>query len=132
VLIERFEHVVKGQFYGHTHNDHLETVVSRVDGRPIATAFIAPSGTTYTYQNPSFRVFEMNGDDNSVNDYVQYRLNLDKANSEGPSAILDWAAVYRFKELYGLKSASNPVDVLEITGKLKQNKDVIYIIYCSY
>lgn len=110
---------MKGLFYGHTHNDHIETIVSRVDGRPIRTAFIAPSGTTYSYQNPSFRIFEINGADNSIRDYDQYRLNLDKANQDGPNAVLEWDKAYTFTKFYGLKSASNPNDVLELTTKLK-------------
>jgi sphingomyelin phosphodiesterase len=47
VLIERFENTVKGQFFGHTHQDHYESVRSLVDGHTVGTVFIAPSLTTY-------------------------------------------------------------------------------------
>ena len=72
--------MIKGQFYGHTHNDHIETIKSSQDGTAISTLFIAPSGTTYSFKNPSFRVFEMNAFDNSIKDYAQYRLDLKSAN----------------------------------------------------
>jgi hypothetical protein len=38
--------------------------------------------------------------------------------------VLEWDAAYIFLEFYGLKSASNPNDVLELVGKLKKDKDV--------
>jgi sphingomyelin phosphodiesterase len=71
---------MKGQFFGHTHSDHIETIKSTENGTPISTLFIAPSGTTYDYRNPSFRVYEMNASDNSIKDFAQYRLDLETAN----------------------------------------------------
>lgn len=44
--MERFENVVKGQFFGHTHQDHYESMRSLVDGKVVGTVFIAPSLTT--------------------------------------------------------------------------------------
>ena len=45
-LIDRFSHVVRGQFFGHTHQDHFESLHSYLDNSLIGTIFIAPSMTT--------------------------------------------------------------------------------------
>lgn len=47
----------------------------------------------------------MNGKTNEISDYVQYRLDLDKANKEGPTATLDWYKAYSFLNAYQLDSA---------------------------
>lgn len=108
---------------GHTHQDHVQHIKSMVDGRHLATAFIAPSGTTFSYQNPSFRVFDFDAN-NNIKDYTQYRLNLDKANADGINATLDWHVAYTFLNEYGLKSA-RVEDVKEITNLLNQNERLL-------
>lgn len=49
VLIDRFQNIVRGQFFGHTHQDHFETMRSQVDNSVIGTVYIAPSLTTYIF-----------------------------------------------------------------------------------
>ncbi|KAM3134374.1 hypothetical protein pb186bvf_013487 [Paramecium bursaria] len=123
VIVERFQHVLKGLFYGHTHQDHVQHIRSKVDGKYLATAFIAPSGTTYSYQNPSFRVIHFN-QHNEVIDYSQYRLNLDKANKDGPTAKLDWHVAYTFLKEYGLKSAKIE-DLQHISDIIQKDKNLL-------
>jgi len=45
-LIDRFSHIIRGQFFGHTHLDHFESFHSYLDNSLIGTVFIAPSLTT--------------------------------------------------------------------------------------
>ena len=58
----RFESTVTGLFFGHTHNDgwhiHFD---SENDERPVATSYIAPSITTFINNNPSFRIYTVDG-----------------------------------------------------------------------
>lgn len=62
--------------------------------------------TTYTYQNPSFRVYQIDKDTNVVLDYDQYRLDLDKANREDlPTITFD--KTYSAKEKYSLDNLSH-------------------------
>ncbi|CAD8048987.1 unnamed protein product [Paramecium primaurelia] len=131
VVIERFEHVVTGIFYGHTHQDHVQHIRSKIDGRYVKTLFIAPSGTTFSYQNPSFRVFQFNGKNNSVKDYVQYRLDLAKANKDGQNAILNWEVAYNFLEYYGLESASL-VHVSSLPYRLAHDDELLKKYIYSY
>jgi len=48
--VERFTNIIRGQLFGHTHNDHIEIIKSFNDGTPVGSVFIAPSFTTYYSQ----------------------------------------------------------------------------------
>ncbi|CAD8138159.1 unnamed protein product [Paramecium octaurelia] len=124
VIIERFEHVVSGLFYGHTHSDQISHIRSRIDGRYIKTIYIAPSVTTNSRQNPSFRVFYFNGKTNQIIDYTQYRLDITKANKDGEHAILNWNIAYNFLEYYGLQS-SRIEDVQTLGYKLTHDEELL-------
>ncbi|CAD8140740.1 unnamed protein product [Paramecium pentaurelia] len=131
VVIERFEHVVSGLFYGHTHSDQISHIRSRIDGRYIKTIYIAPSVTTFTRYNPSFRVFYFNGKTNQIIDFSQYRLDLAKANKEGQNAILNWNIAYNFLEYYGLQS-SRIEDVQTLGYKMRHDEEILKKYIYSY
>ena len=46
------------QFHGHTHDDWF-IVYHNDTGHPSTTAFVAPSGTSYTNRNPEFRIYSV-------------------------------------------------------------------------
>jgi sphingomyelin phosphodiesterase len=66
----------------------------------------------------------MSGADSSVINYKQHRLDLQKANQDGPSAVLQWNVAYSFLEEYGLADAK-PESVLGLTTILKKDDKVI-------
>lgn len=105
VLVDRYENTIIGQFYGHTHNDHIE-VIQSVQGetRGVGSIFIAPSGTTYSYQNPSYRIFTLT--DHQITNYFQYRLDLNKANLN-KDVTPTWDLAYDFKSEYNLTDLSH-------------------------
>jgi len=46
-IVDRFSHIIKGQFYGHTHNDEFRTVSEYFDKTKVSgIIFTAPSLTT--------------------------------------------------------------------------------------
>jgi sphingomyelin phosphodiesterase len=45
-LVDRFSHIVRAQFYGHTHHDTFTIHRSLIDHSPMSIQFIAPSMTT--------------------------------------------------------------------------------------
>jgi len=45
-LVERFTNIIRGQYFAHTHNDHIEIIRGPTDDAPVGTVFIAPSFTT--------------------------------------------------------------------------------------
>ena len=52
-----------GQFFGHTHYDKFELYYDVADSkRPVGVGYVAPSLTTYTYLNPTYRIYHIEGD----------------------------------------------------------------------
>ena len=54
--MDRFQHIVRMNLYGHTHNEDIQVVKSMNDNKNIGINFYAGSLTTYTNNNPSFNV----------------------------------------------------------------------------
>jgi sphingomyelin phosphodiesterase len=48
-LVDRFTNIIRGQFFGHTHDDEIEIVRSYADSSPVGVVHIAPSLTTYLF-----------------------------------------------------------------------------------
>ncbi|EGR28035.1 ser thr protein phosphatase family protein, putative [Ichthyophthirius multifiliis] len=129
VLIDRFENTIKGQFFGHTHNDHIETVISSSgEKRAVGSIFIAPSATTYSYQNPSYRIFEFEGQ--TLINYYQYRLDLEKANQR-TDIMPAWDLAYNFKNEYGLIEVNNQ-SIYELAFEKLVNDEAIIYKYISH
>ena len=57
-IMNRFQDTVTAQFHGHTHDDWF-IVYHNDTGHPSTTAFVAPSGTSYTNRNPEFRIYSV-------------------------------------------------------------------------
>ncbi len=53
---------------------------------------------SYAFYNPSFRFYEFDSETNQLVNYYQYRLDLEKwnSNTEGP---IEWDLVYNFLEV---------------------------------
>jgi sphingomyelin phosphodiesterase len=94
-IIDRFQNIVKGQFYGHTHYDEMKFIPEYFNSSKISgVEFIAPSLTTYSFQHPSFRLFEMDEDTKILLNYFQYRLNITEANLLKNEEEPKWKIVY--------------------------------------
>ena len=75
LLIERFNYIIRGQFYGHTHNDHLALFTASNDTtrKIINNYLVAPSFTTSTDRNPRYRILKVDRDTMRVVDYDQFK-----------------------------------------------------------
>lgn len=69
-IVNRFRSTIAGLFFGHTHKDHFEVYYERDDQvpatsashpRPIATGYIAPSITPFSFLNIGYRVYDIDG-----------------------------------------------------------------------
>jgi len=102
-LVDRFTNIIAGQFFGHSHNDELEIVRSFTDNSPVGVVYIAPSLTTYSMLNPSYRIFVYDNDTNQPLNYNQYRLNLTfwNQNTTGPIA---WDLAYDVISQYNMSN----------------------------
>ncbi len=97
-IVDRFQNIIRGQFFGHTHYDEFKVINEYFNNnKTVGVILTAPSLTTYSYQNPSFRVYEMDSDTKMLIDYNQYRLNLTEANAQEGEP--EWKVSYTAKKV---------------------------------
>jgi len=100
-IVNRFNDTVTGQFFGHTHTDEF-VIFYNNNSNPTSVQFIAPSVTTFTNINPSFRIFEYDTSTYELLDLYQYHTNLTQANiNNSPTWTLTYQATkeYRIPDL---------------------------------
>lgn len=124
VLMDRFEYTVAGQFYGHSHMDQIHINRGVYSKKPTSIQWVAPSLTTYTNNNPAFRVFEADLNSNRLIEIYQYKMNLLKSNKVKEKPV--WELVYKFKELYGVPNI-DPDTVLEIGNRMDEDEELANI-----
>ena len=73
-LTDRYSYIIRGQFYGHSHTDHIGFFPSIKNISHMTNYFfIAPSLTTYSNKHPEYRIMTVDLDSLQVVDYDQYR-----------------------------------------------------------
>jgi len=102
VLVERYTDTIKGQIYGHVHQDYF-SIMKGTKKQPVGIGMVGPSLSTYVYLYPAFRVYDMNEFTHDLIDYTQYHLDLLKANKELKA---EWEVAYKFTEYYGVPDLS--------------------------
>lgn len=109
-IIDRYSYTVRGQFFGHSHSDHVSFYprlknISKMEQAPLSSYYlVAPSLTTYSNRVPEYRVMEIDFDSSIVLDFKQYRLDLRKFTSRDQNPVFE--LLYSFKESYGIKDMS--------------------------
>ncbi|KAH9405515.1 Sphingomyelin phosphodiesterase [Tyrophagus putrescentiae] len=79
-IIDRFNETILAQYYGHTHRDEYRLFYSPSQaGVPIGLAYIGPSITPFTENNPAYRLYYMD-ESGTLNDHETYYFNLTEAN----------------------------------------------------
>lgn len=118
-LVDRYSYIIRGTFIGHEHSEDFRLSKSFIDNSTIGLSFVPGSLTTYSYNYPEFRVYEVDAETNLPLNYYQYRLNLSKYNELGNTTeeiIFD--NVYNFTEEYNVPDMSfQSFDIL--MGRLK-------------
>ncbi|KAI1286851.1 Sphingomyelin phosphodiesterase [Halotydeus destructor] len=104
-IMERYQDIIAGQYYGHTHRDEFRVMYSleRKNQRPIGVQFIAPSLTSYSHTNPSYRVYLIDNRGHLLN-HETYSANLTTANERG--AHESWSKSYDAKSFHGIDKLS--------------------------
>lgn len=59
LLIFRFAHIIKGQFFGHTHTDSIKIFYNETDGKPNNVAYNGAGLTTFTKYNPNYKIISV-------------------------------------------------------------------------
>lgn len=78
-LIGRFNKTIKGQFFGHTHNDQFVVYTNSLTKEPSGILWSVPSMTPIMGHQPAYRVYLVD-QDMKVLDYWQYAADLVKSN----------------------------------------------------
>eukprot|EP00828_Plagiopyla_frontata_P004639 TRINITY_DN1172_c0_g1_i2.p1 TRINITY_DN1172_c0_g1~~TRINITY_DN1172_c0_g1_i2.p1 ORF type:complete len:631 (+),score=82.08 TRINITY_DN1172_c0_g1_i2:147-2039(+) len=103
-LIDRFQNIIRGQFYGHTHYDSVGVQHSNITKEPIGVQWVTPSLTTYPWITPGLRVYEFDLETSNVVNHETYRLyNMSEWNKNTTTGPLVFQKAYDFVSEYGLK-----------------------------
>jgi len=93
-VVDRYEDTIIAQFYGHTHNDQFEVFYDLQNNtRATNIAYIIPSVTTFTYINPSYRIFTIDAATGYVVESSTYHVDISEANlSDNPQWVWEYNA----------------------------------------
>lgn len=106
MIIERYSHIIKGQFSGHTHFDDMRIYYSLYEDfnlDVIGLLFLSPSITPYSGGNPSYRVYLMDESTSTLINHYTYTADLNEANVLGKGK---FKLSYDAKSFWSVKSLS--------------------------
>lgn len=121
-LIERFNQTITTSLSGHTHSDEFRFIKNQKE-EIIHINYISPSITTFANYNPSFRIY--NFENGKINDYNQYRFDIDFYNKEAEKKIynFDYKKAYSFKNEYNITNWETFEDYKNFNLILEQDKE---------
>ena len=100
ILIDRYQNIISGYISGHTHRDELTLIKEYHNPKKYSIInYICPSLTTYEQYWPSYRVYHADYNTKFVNDYTQWRLNLDETNAKDNPI---WYISYQATKFYNV------------------------------
>jgi sphingomyelin phosphodiesterase len=126
-IYREFATIIRAQFYGHTHLDSF-ALLYKTEGAPgvaEGVVYVAPSATTYTQINPSFRIYDYDRASTTVLDYHQYHADISLANKQGEPK---WELFYSALSEYNLSSLA-PVQWQALTQRLKTDDALFQKFY---
>ncbi|XP_043271532.1 sphingomyelin phosphodiesterase-like [Venturia canescens] len=105
-IVDRFAHIIKAQFNGHTHFDEFNVFYDLGNSsKPVNVAWNGGSLTTFTRLNPNYKVHTVESKTFEIIDIDTWIFNLTAAN-ETPESRPEWYKSYSFKEEYNLEDLS--------------------------
>ena len=119
----QFKDVIKGTFFGHSHNDEFRFY--QKDGDMAPPILVSPS-LMADQRDPCFRIYNYDRDYNTLLDYRQYCVNLDITNQQDQLQVyLD----YTFSLEYGLPNIT-ATSYKQLVALLNENDNAIK--YCEH
>eukprot|EP01104_Vermistella_antarctica_P004959 TRINITY_DN15366_c0_g1_i1.p1 TRINITY_DN15366_c0_g1~~TRINITY_DN15366_c0_g1_i1.p1 ORF type:complete len:574 (-),score=87.52 TRINITY_DN15366_c0_g1_i1:107-1828(-) len=129
-IVERYNSTIVAHFFGHTHNDQFNVLTDQgTQSVPWNTVYTAPSLTTYTQQNPSYRVLEYDTSNGAINDYHQYVCNITEANLVNNAT---WNLEYTASEEYNMTAPLTPLQWSGLVDKMESDEDVFALVYYNF
>uniref|UniRef100_A0A7S3NWK0 Sphingomyelin phosphodiesterase n=1 Tax=Euplotes crassus TaxID=5936 RepID=A0A7S3NWK0_EUPCR len=112
VLFDRYQHILRLNLFGHTHNEEFEVIRSVEDRKPIGVNHLASSMTTFTNTNPSFRVITLDADTKLPLKIETHMLDIVEANKDDANAI--FSHHHELTEDFNMEDLS-PASFLKVT-----------------
>ena len=108
-IVNRYESVIAGQFFGHTHKDEFEIFYDADNvTRATSLAYLAGSVTTFGFLNPGYRIYTVDGfypnTSYEVLDHETYYANITQANLNGKDVLPVWELEYSAKKAFNMTS----------------------------
>jgi len=119
ILLDRFQHVIRLNLYGHTHFEEFEVIKSIEGEKAIGVNHITSSFTPHQNQNPSFRVITLDVETKLPIRIETYTMDLAKANQDDANAVFSFN--HEFADVYGLKDLS-PNSTQQLTMKIRDDE----------
>ncbi|CAL4151209.1 unnamed protein product, partial [Meganyctiphanes norvegica] len=129
-IINRYENIVKAQFFGHTHNDEFEVFY---DGdRPTNVAYVAPSATPWEHLHPGYRIYYLDGEHINttwaVVDHETWIMNLTEAQETGKPR---YYQLYSAKDEYSMDGLL-PANWDDFAQRMSQDRSLFDLYYKNF
>jgi len=129
-IVNRYEAIIKSQFYGHTHNDDFKIFFE--DDKPTNALWVGASSTPHVGLNPGYKVFFADGVDGNntweIIDHETWIYDLEAANDNGEEIEPEWYKEYSFKEAFEMDSL-RPGDLYDLVVRMLTDDDLFQKFY---
>jgi sphingomyelin phosphodiesterase len=104
-IVDRFNNTIRGNFFGHTHNDeysvfYANNATVQNANTAASVAYIGPSVTSYTNLNAGFRYYLVDPDTFDILDSVNYYANISNAKAWEKAGDVKWEFEYSARSTY--------------------------------
>ncbi|CAI4227042.1 unnamed protein product [Auanema sp. JU1783] len=126
-IIRRYEGTVAQMYYGHTHYDHFQVLYESANPntRPFHMNWISPSITTYSFSNPSYRIYTVDGGyagaTYTTKDVETYSTDVEEANKSGKEPV--YTLEYNYRQFYNMTDLS-PQSFSELSDRLYNDPEL--------
>ena len=125
VLFDRFQHILRINLFGHTHQEEFEVIRAYDDGKPIGVNHLSASMTTFLNQNPAFRIITLDAETMlPIKIETQY-FDIKKANreDEDPRFVKHHDILEAYGDMAGISDLS-PESFLKLSDSFKFNEEL--------
>ena len=123
-IFDRFQHIIRLNLFGHTHNEEFEVIRAVEDGKPIGVNYLTSSMTTYTSRNPAFRVITLDAETKLPLRIETHVLNITEANKNDDDAIFKFD--HELTEVYDLHDLS-PSSFLDLANRFEDDLELVKV-----
>ncbi|KAL4235939.1 hypothetical protein ACF0H5_004328 [Mactra antiquata] len=134
-ILETYADVIEAQLYGHEHTDSFRIQFDG-QGKPIGIMLLSPAVTPWKStlpgvgaNNPAIRLFQYDPQSGALKKYVQYFLNLTKANIDSDPT--KWEKEYDTSDVYAVDNL-RPAAMHEVLKGFNKKENEAFKHYLDY